>query len=256
MAVKAAQEAENRAKALRKIEQDRLNNLKKIAAEQAKKLALDKASAFLNQANKIFDLERIQLQAAAMNKQTEEDKLRIRLKTEILDLEMAISEGNVQGAAKFASLINQDAQLLANLRQNAFSLSDVPNPFEEWLSTLQDVLNELLKISNYKVPLEVQRTTIRAMLDRAAPDIAALQSVLASAPRMAEGGVVSNPTMALIGEAGPEAVIPLSQLGGFGGNTYNIYASGIGDQAIAQVVQNALQELNRYGNSTTYAGAL
>jgi hypothetical protein len=37
---------------------------------------------------------------------------------------------------------------------------------------------------------------------------------------------------------------------------YNINASGIGDQQIAAVVQGAIQDLNRYGNSTTYAGAI
>jgi hypothetical protein len=36
----------------------------------------------------------------------------------------------------------------------------------------------------------------------------------------------------------------------------NIYASGIGDQQIASVVQGAIQDLNRYGSSTTYAGAI
>jgi len=35
-----------------------------------------------------------------------------------------------------------------------------------------------------------------------------------------------------------------------------INATGIGDQQIAAVVQNAIQDLNRYGNSTTYAGAI
>jgi hypothetical protein len=35
-----------------------------------------------------------------------------------------------------------------------------------------------------------------------------------------------------------------------------INASGIGDQQIASVVQNTLQDLNRYGYSTTYAGAI
>ena len=34
---------------------------------------------------------------------------------------------------------------------------------------------------------------------------------------MADGGVVMGPQMALIGEAGPEAVIPLDQLKNFGG---------------------------------------
>jgi hypothetical protein len=37
---------------------------------------------------------------------------------------------------------------------------------------------------------------------------------------------------------------------------YNINASGIGDQQIAAVVQGAIQDLNRYGSSTTFAGAL
>jgi hypothetical protein len=41
-----------------------------------------------------------------------------------------------------------------------------------------------------------------------------------------------------------------------GGSTYIINASGIGDQQIAAVVQGAIQDLNRYGNSTTYAGAI
>ena len=38
--------------------------------------------------------------------------------------------------------------------------------------------------------------------------------------------------------------------------TYIINASGIGDQQIASVVQGAIQDLNRYGSSTTYAGAI
>jgi hypothetical protein len=38
--------------------------------------------------------------------------------------------------------------------------------------------------------------------------------------------------------------------------SYNINATGIGDQQIAAVVQNAIQDLNRYGSSTTYAGAI
>jgi Flp pilus assembly pilin Flp len=37
-----------------------------------------------------------------------------------------------------------------------------------------------------------------------------------SLPHLAEGGIVSKPTLALIGEAGDEAVIPLNQLGGAG----------------------------------------
>jgi hypothetical protein len=40
---------------------------------------------------------------------------------------------------------------------------------------------------------------------------------------MATGGIVTSPTFALIGEAGPEAVIPLSKMGGMGGGvTINV----------------------------------
>jgi len=40
----------------------------------------------------------------------------------------------------------------------------------------------------------------------------------ADIPHMASGGIVTAPTLALIGEAGPEAVVPLG--GGMGGNVY------------------------------------
>lgn len=47
-----------------------------------------------------------------------------------------------------------------------------------------------------------------------------------SVPALADGGIVSKPTLALIGEAGPEAVIPLGRGGGTGDtsitHTYNI----------------------------------
>lgn len=41
-------------------------------------------------------------------------------------------------------------------------------------------------------------------------------------PYLASGGIVTGPTLAMVGEAGAEAVIPLDQLGGLGGNTYHI----------------------------------
>ena len=44
-------------------------------------------------------------------------------------------------------------------------------------------------------------------------------------PKMAAGGIVTGPTRALIGEAGPEAVIPLSRGGGFG-DVFNITVEG------------------------------
>jgi methyl-accepting chemotaxis protein len=63
---------------------------------------------------------------------------------------------------------------------------------------------------------------------------------------MAKGGIVTRPTVALIGEAGPEAVIPLSGSRGMG-NTYNITVNGgISNSAdIGQAVVNAIRAYNR-----------
>lgn len=49
-------------------------------------------------------------------------------------------------------------------------------------------------------------------------------------PAMAAGGVVTSPTLALIGEAGPEAVVPLSKMGGMGGgeSTVRLIITGEG----------------------------
>jgi phage-related minor tail protein len=49
--------------------------------------------------------------------------------------------------------------------------------------------------------------------------VIAAGGVAAGATALAAGGVVSRPTMALIGERGPEAVIPLNQMSGMGGQT-------------------------------------
>jgi hypothetical protein len=51
----------------------------------------------------------------------------------------------------------------------------------------------------------------------------------------AEGGIVTGPTAALIGEAGPEAVIPLNRAGGLGGTvnvTVNMPAGSSGDDVV------------------------
>jgi hypothetical protein len=244
---KADTAAIKRQKELAAIEKKRLDNLKKIASEAAKKLALDKASAFLNQAEKLFDMDRIQLGAAALAKQTEEDRVRIRLKTNILELEDAISEGNVQGAAKFAALITEDARLLGVLRQNAYSLSDVPNPFDAWLNSLNAALAALLAMTQV-IPV------VTALIGMGGFNAGSAR--MGESAGNAAAGLPANSLTDFMG-FGDEH---LGQLARQGANAttinYNINASGIGDQQIASVVQNAIQELNRYGNSTTYAGAI
>ncbi len=60
-------------------------------------------------------------------------------------------------------------------------------------------------------------------------------------PRLAEGGITTGPTIAMIGEKGPEAIIPLDRLGNMGGNTINITVTS----ADPNEVVRALQAYNR-----------
>jgi uncharacterized membrane protein YjjP (DUF1212 family) len=64
-------------------------------------------------------------------------------------------------------------------------------------------------------------------------------------PRMAEGGIVSSPTLALIGEAGPEAVVPLDRLNTGGGVTINVTGGLATSAEIGESVVNALRAYSR-----------
>lgn len=57
-----------------------------------------------------------------------------------------------------------------------------------------------------------------------------------SIPKMATGGIVTSPTVALIGEAGPEAVVPLDRLGNMGGNV-TIHVNGGDPQAVVDAIR-------------------
>lgn len=60
-------------------------------------------------------------------------------------------------------------------------------------------------------------------------------------PELAKGGIVNRPTLALIGEAGPEAVVPLSKGRGYGG--INITINGAVDaEGTARSIQRILQK--------------
>jgi len=78
-------------------------------------------------------------------------------------------------------------------------------------------------------------------------DIPSMTLGVPQIPMLADGGIVTRPTLALIGERGPEAVVPLrgQNAGMGGGDTYVINASGIGDRQLAQVVLDALQQHRR-----------
>ena len=71
--------------------------------------------------------------------------------------------------------------------------------------------------------------------------------------KLAEGGIVRRPTFAQVGEAGPEAVIPLDRLGNFGGSvnvtvTQNntISVQGASDEQVRTLMRR-ISEATRSG---------
>ena len=79
-------------------------------------------------------------------------------------------------------------------------------------------------------------------------DIASLSEV--NLPRLAAGGIVNRPTVALIGEAGPEAVVPLSRAGraaniGMGGGTINVQVDVKVDPITGRQVLRLVQDDQR-----------
>jgi hypothetical protein len=205
------------------------NDLKKIDnANTTRKLVLSGDELALKELEKKFDVERIGLYAA-LNQSTE-GETRLRLLSLI-----AIHDQN----AALAGMIKK-----ANETEDAFGS-----------------LTEALRL------------IIRGMLDSVGGALAALQARIGMQP---SGGLSNIPAGFSVFDGGADGYqgfgSGMSNLGqnnygglagagiyGGGGAAvinYNINASGIGDQQIASVVQNAIQDLNRYGSSTTFAGAL
>lgn len=67
-------------------------------------------------------------------------------------------------------------------------------------------------------------------------------------PYLAKGGIVTKPTLAMIGEAGPEAVIPLSKAGSMGG--INITVNGAIDP------ESTARQIIQILNNSAYRGTL
>jgi hypothetical protein len=72
-------------------------------------------------------------------------------------------------------------------------------------------------------------------------------------PALADGGIVNSPTAALIGEAGPEAVIPLNRMGSMGGSTVNIVVNGsvTSEGDLVNAIRNAILQGQNNGQAIT-----
>jgi hypothetical protein len=95
-------------------------------------------------------------------------------------------------------------------------------------------------INKYKIKLKSAGLTdkqLKRLQNRFAVDVDFMMSGI---PALAAGGVVTSPTVALIGEAGPEAVVPLNKMGQMGNVTINV--SGGDPQAVVDALRRYMYQ--------------
>ena len=133
---------EQQAKLLAKLEADAIKRQKALLALQkkqtdaAKKAADDKAK--LAKAGSIFDLQKIQIEAALKGKISEEEKIRLLLMRAILEEDLAKAE---ELEKKLADIQKKNAQIAADLAL----IIAAKNPFASWAGSLSLALIELGK---------------------------------------------------------------------------------------------------------------
>jgi hypothetical protein len=269
------------------IQKNILKNEKLTTKEKAAQTALDKKKAELSA---MFDLDKINLQVSLTRKLSAEDELRVKILQKLADGTTAavneaqryvdvlkviddgkISDAEIATLAKTWGITTTEVVLYISklmtandeLRKMIGLASQVNVGTPSVAATSTDKYDEIKKSLEKEFisrgiekgaasGLAASSVRLQAQADayfKANPDIDPLTG--GRRVPLAEGGIVTRPTNALIGEAGAEAVIPLDRMGGFG-TTVNVNVAGsvISEGELQSVIQDALYNLNRAGAVT------
>lgn len=269
---------------LLEIQKNILVNSKKLTKEQIaqKQLADQKAKI-----ESMFDLDKINLQAALTRQLSAEDELRVRTLLKLQEGTKAATDEaqkylDVLAVIADGKIDNGEIEMLAkkwNMTTPAVllylkALFDSNAELQKMLGLLNQVSAKSGGLGAGQVnasqllyglgvdPSQISNGTIKSggftgIMDLITPvnnpafgttaDAKALGLALGFTP-MADGGVVNQPTFAMIGEQGAEAVIPLDRMGAMGTQlTVNVAGSVISEGQLASVIQDALYNLNRTG---------
>jgi hypothetical protein len=252
----------------KKLQADILARQKAQTKEQTAQAALAKQKTKIEG---MFDLEKINLQAALTRKLTGEDELRVKILQKLADgTQAAVNE-----AQKYADVLKviEDGQITtAEIDYLAKTWGMTNVAVDLYLKKLFDANAELAKMRGFIIsqvpttnlaapagltmaggaPLGVGGTGIYGSFAMSPQDLD-FSKMIARVP-LAEGGIVTRPTNALIGEAGAEAVIPLDRMGQMGNRvTVNVAGSVISEGQLQSVIQDVLYNLNRTGAVTQLA---
>jgi hypothetical protein len=251
---------------LSKIQAEILKREKATTKEKDAQNALAKKKL---QLESMFDLNKINLQAALSRKLNAEDELRVKILQKLTDGTKAA----VDEAQKYADVLKV-------IEDGVISTEEIDMLSKKWgmtttgvllylqqLFASNDELRKMLSLLN-----QIGNTTTIAPINAGTQaftgSIEELSSTLNftnkalqdekigknSYVKLAEGGVVNSPTIAMIGEAGAEAVIPLDRMGSMGTKVVvNVQGSVISEGQLQSVIQDVLYNLNRTGAVTQLA---
>ena len=136
---------------------------------------------------------------------------------------------------------------IAALRTGTFSLQEALEPFVNFLRRVYGpawgAVNSSVRavISSIRTVIDLARDAIDIV--KKVPGTGALgkaAGILGSIPGFATGGIVTQPTLAMVGEAGPEAIIPLDKMRSHPNVVININGGLDSADAIGERVEEAL----------------
>ena len=207
------------------------------------KLAIDKANLALGKGTDIFDMDKIQLNAAligqaeALGKATTGAQLltiandiqRLKVKQDIAALEDAIASKDTAAIEKATAKLNADMKILGALQKQDAKLLDINRVLAGMKST------DLINLANLQAALD--------LLAKFKFPTLTIPGVTTLGATSSNGGITFNPNQ--------------NKDRNYTNNVINVSAGVIGDEnIIVDAVQNALNEIARRGYLTTYAGAI
>jgi hypothetical protein len=150
---KAEEEAKKRAAALAKIIEDQKKAQEKILKDKKLSAAIDKANLALGKGTDIFDMEKIQLNAAMINQAEQlgkattqsqalmiaSDVARLKIKQDIIALEDAIASKDEARITAATKQLNEDLKILGVLQNQNIKLADIKTILESLLP--RDLIN-------------------------------------------------------------------------------------------------------------------
>lgn len=293
----------------------RNKELAKLAAAQAKsaadtlkskkeQAALDKAIAAgqlaLGKGTDVFDMEKIQLNAALIGQaealgkaesaaqvlSIANDIQRLKVKQSINELEDAIASKDVARIERATKQLNEDLKILGTLQSQNFTLLGIKTILDnlkpkelidqENLNMALDKIREMLKLlAQASVTPSTKQTSGIPTGDYVAPVVFDPNTSIDAVIEYADAATERATAFAILQEqenyAAYLSLIEFQKkLGDFGGYSTNMNVGrGYGYNAtpvvvevidktsgLIEVVQNAVQENNRFGNNLNFAGAL